>query len=66
MQELNGAKQWQEHLATRKHKNAVHRQWKKDNKQCDKKEVKTKIEEVKSEEDSQAVNGLFDEDDNLM
>ena len=27
-QELNGDKQLQEHLQTRKHKNAVHRQWK--------------------------------------
>ncbi|TNV79078.1 hypothetical protein FGO68_gene8325 [Halteria grandinella] len=30
-QELNGEKQWQEHIQTRKHKNNVHRQWKLDN-----------------------------------
>jgi hypothetical protein len=27
-QELNGDKQWKEHLATRKHKNAMHREHK--------------------------------------
>ncbi len=56
VQELNGKKQWEEHLQTRKHKNKVHKRYKQENPGVDggkKREIKK--EESKQEE----VDGLF-------
>lgn len=50
-QELNGDKQWSEHVATRKHKSRVCKKWKQDNPSAapEKKQKKPKAEHTEEE-----------------
>lgn len=63
-QELNGKKQWDEHLQTRKHKNKVHKKYKQDHptEGADKKKKKEGSKE-ESKEDQCQDPLLFDEED---
>ena len=64
-QELNGKKQWEEHVQTRKHKNKVHKKYKQDNPQAEGIEKKPKKKEESKEEDIEEASGFFDEDGNM-
>ena len=64
-QELNGKKQWEEHIQTRKHKNKVHKKYKEDNPQPEGISKKAKKKEEAKDEDIEPASGLFDDDCNV-
>ena len=61
-QELNGAKQWEEHVQTRKHKNKVHQKYKLDNPSSGvpKKDSKKEEEEKKEDDDIDCTTAVLD------
>lgn len=64
-QELNGKKQWEEHIQTRKHKNKVHKKYKQDNPQLEGIKKKAQNKEEAKDEDIEPASGLFDDDCNV-